>query len=84
MLAALYYSFLITLSIIIAICIVDENVAYFIWIQLQICRITLSNWYLMINIYPKGWLTHYFMKRRIAKLTRELQEELIKQKEQDK
>ena len=78
MLEARYYSFLLTLSLIVALCIIDERLAYYLWIQLQICRITVAKWYLMAKIYPKGWLTHYFMKRRIAKLTRELQQELIK------
>jgi len=79
MLEAFYYSFLLTLSVIVALCIIDERLAYFIWIQLQICRITVAKWYLMARIYPKSWLSHYFMKRRIAKLTKELQQELIKQ-----
>ena len=82
MLEALYYSFLLTLSIIVALCIIDERLAYFIWIQFQICRITVAKWILMARIYPKSWLSHYFMKRRIAKLTKELQQELIKQQQE--
>jgi len=78
MLEAFYYSFLLTLSIIVALCIIDERFAYFLWVWLQIGRLTIAKWYMMAKLYPGYFFTTWLMKRRIAKLTRELQEELVK------
>ena len=82
MFEALYYSFLLSLSIIVALCIVDERLAYFLWLQFQIARITVAKWWFMAKFFPKHWLSMWLMKRRIAKLTQELQNELIHNKEQ--
>ena len=82
MIEAFYYSFLLSLSIIVALCIVDERLAYFIWLQFQIARITIAKWYFMVKFYPRFWLSGWLMKRRLAKLTEELQNELIHNKEQ--
>ena len=82
MLEALYYSFLLTLSVIVALCIIDERLAYFVWVWLQIARLTIAKWFMMAKLYPGFFLSTWIMKRRIAKLTKELQEELIHNKEQ--
>ena len=82
MFEALYYSFLLSLSILVALCIVDERLAYFLYLQFHIARITIAKWWFMARFFPKHWLAMWVMKRRIAKLTKELQEELIHNKEQ--
>lgn len=82
MFEALYYSFLLSLSILVALCIVDERLAYFLWLNFQIARITIAKWWLRATFFSKHWLAMWVMKRRIAKLTKELQEELIQNKEQ--
>jgi len=82
MLEAFYYSFLLTLSIIVALCIIDERLAYFVWVWLQIARLTIAKWFMMAKLYPGFFISTWIMKRRIAKLTKGLQEELIHNKEQ--
>ena len=82
MLEAFYYSFLLTLSIIVALCLIDESVAYFVWVWLQIARLTIAKWFLRAKLYPGFFISTWIIKRRIAKLTKELQEELIHNKEQ--
>jgi len=82
MLEAFYYSFLLTLALLISLCIIDERLAYLFWIWLQIIRLTVVKWYMMAKLYPGLILSTWFMKRRIEKLTKELQEELIHNKQE--
>lgn len=82
MLEAFYYSFLLTLSVIVSLCIIDERLAYFVWVWLQIVRLTIAKWFIMAKLYPGFFISTWIMKRRIAKLTKELQAELIHNKEQ--
>lgn len=72
---ALYYSFLFSLSIIVALCIVDERLAYFLYLQFQIARIDIMKRWLMFSILRRTFIQDYFMKRRLNKIVRELQKE---------
>ena len=81
MFEALYYSFLLSLSIIVALCIVDERLAYFLYLQFQIVRIDIMKRWIMFTILRKTFIQDWLMRRRINKLVKELQEEIKKQEQ---
>jgi len=72
----LYYLFLLSLSLLVAACIVDQNLAYYIHLRYRLLVIGIKMKWLMMWLHPKNPWTNFIMKRRIDKLVKELQKEV--------
>ena len=68
----LYYLFLLCLSLLVAACIVDQNLAYYIHLRYRLLIIGIKMKWLMMWLHPKNPWTNFIMNRRMEKLTREI------------
>lgn len=75
MIEAIYFGFLLSLSLIVSLCIIDERIAFFLYLQFQILRIELMKKWIMFTLFRKTFIHDWLMRRRINKLVKELQKE---------
>ena len=72
-----YYSGLLFIFFILAaMMLIDKNVADYFLLVLKIAKITLERYLWMIRFHPKNPITNFIMKRRYAKIAKELHKEL--------
>jgi hypothetical protein len=72
-----YYSGLLFIFFILAaLMLIDKNVADYFILVLRIAKITLERYIWMIRFHPKNPITNFIMKRRYAKIAKELHQDL--------
>jgi hypothetical protein len=72
-----YYSGLLFIFFILAaLMVIDRNVADYFLLVLGIAKMTLERYLWMIRFHPKNPITNFIMKRRYAKMAKELHQEL--------
>jgi len=76
MFEAIYFGFLLSLSLIVSLCIIDERIAFFLYLQFQILRIELMKKWIMFTLFRKTFIHDWLMRRRIDKIVKELQKEI--------
>jgi len=63
-------------AIISYLIIIDDNVAKYISLQLQVIQVNIKRYYMMAKIHPKNPITNWIMNRKYAKMERELRKKL--------
>jgi len=69
-----YYLFL-TFAIILYIIAVEENLLKFFIIQLNLLKLEIYKYYLLIKIHPKSPIANWIWERKISKTIKLLKEE---------
>ena len=69
----LYYLFLLGLSIAVAACIMDDNLAYYIHLRYRLLIIDIKMAWLRMWLHPQNPWTNFIMNRRLERLTKEIQ-----------
>lgn len=69
-----YYLFL-TFAIILYIIAVEENFSRFLIIQLNLLKLEIYKYYLLIKVHPKSPIANWIWERKISKVTKILKEE---------
>ena len=72
-----YYSGLLFIFFVLAVMmVIDKNVADYFILVLRIIKINIERYFWMIRLHPKNPITNFLMKRRYAKIVKELHQEL--------
>lgn len=72
-----YYTIFALFAILCYAIVVDENVATFIDLSIKYLRIQLERLWWMARFHPNNPITNFIMDRKMSKLAKELEKELI-------
>lgn len=67
-----YYFFLVSITFLLYLVIVEENVAKYLWLQLKILVIGVKRLWIWIQIYPKMQYSRWALTRTLNKAMKQL------------
>jgi hypothetical protein len=72
---SLNYSILLVFGVIAYIMIIDPNVNEYLILVFKVIKVNIERVYWMIRLHPKNPITNLIMRRKYARIAKELQKE---------